>query len=277
MLHDVFDKAFAHFHHVLGVHEGHFQVDLGEFRLTVRPEVFVPEAAGKLDVPVKAGDHQELLVDLGRLGQGVEAAVVDTGGNHIVSCPFGGGLHEHGSLNLDEAVVGEVIPGGFDDFCPHHEVFLELRTAEVQIAVAEPQFLVGIGLVGDVEGRSLGFGQDPQLGDEDLHFAGGEVGVDAFPAANGTLRHEDVFRADVLCFFDDSTVGGIVEDQLDDSGAVPKVNEDQFAFVTLFLGEAAYHDFLADVLNGNFPAVAGALQSSHRFCHMQYNLSGSIV
>lgn len=38
----------------------------------VRPGVLVPEAGGDLEVPVKAGGHQQLLELLGRLRQGIE-------------------------------------------------------------------------------------------------------------------------------------------------------------------------------------------------------------
>ena len=53
--------------------EGGLDVDLGELRLAVGAQVLVAEAAGDLEVFLEAGDHQELLVLLRRLRQGVEA------------------------------------------------------------------------------------------------------------------------------------------------------------------------------------------------------------
>ena len=49
---------------VLGGYERGLDVDLGELRLPVGPQVLVPETAGDLEVPVVARDHQQLLVDL---------------------------------------------------------------------------------------------------------------------------------------------------------------------------------------------------------------------
>ena len=53
--------------------EGGLDVDLGELGLAVGAEVLVAEAAGDLEVVLDAGDHEQLLVLLRRLGQGVEA------------------------------------------------------------------------------------------------------------------------------------------------------------------------------------------------------------
>ena len=39
------DEAFVHGHNIFFVHKGHLDVDLGEFRLTVSPEVLITEAA----------------------------------------------------------------------------------------------------------------------------------------------------------------------------------------------------------------------------------------
>ena len=57
-----------------GRDEGHLDVDLGELGLAVGPQVLVAEAAGELVVALEAGDHQQLLEQLRRLRQGVEAA-----------------------------------------------------------------------------------------------------------------------------------------------------------------------------------------------------------
>ena len=49
---------------ILLVGEGHFKVDLRELGLTVGAEVLIAEAAGDLEIAVKAGIHQKLLIKL---------------------------------------------------------------------------------------------------------------------------------------------------------------------------------------------------------------------
>ena len=122
VLKDPLDIAFADFQHVFHLHEGHFQVDLGEFRLTVGPEILVPEASGNLHIAVKAGYHGQLLVELGGLGQGVEAALVDAAGHQEIPGSFRGGLDEHGSFNLNKTVFIKIVPGNLGDFVAHEDI-----------------------------------------------------------------------------------------------------------------------------------------------------------
>ena len=104
------DEAFHHVHYVVHFHKGHFHVQLCEFRLAVRPQVFVPEATGNLEVPFIATYHQQLFENLGGLGQRVKLAGVHTAGHQIVPGPFRSALAQHGSLNFQEAVVVHVVP-----------------------------------------------------------------------------------------------------------------------------------------------------------------------
>ena len=59
--------------HLLLAGEGALHVELGELELAVGAEVLVAQAAGDLEVAVDAAHHAQLLVELRRLGQGVEA------------------------------------------------------------------------------------------------------------------------------------------------------------------------------------------------------------
>jgi hypothetical protein len=53
----VFNQA----HDILSFHEGHFQVELGELWLPVAALVFIPKAAGDLEIALDPGNHQQLL------------------------------------------------------------------------------------------------------------------------------------------------------------------------------------------------------------------------
>jgi len=62
------EEALGDAEDVVHLREGHFEVDLGELGLAVGAQVLVAEAAGDLEVAVEAGDHEDLLEDLRRLG-----------------------------------------------------------------------------------------------------------------------------------------------------------------------------------------------------------------
>src|SRR5262249_44495180 len=55
-------QSLDHLKYIVHVYERHFQVELGELRLSIGALVLVAQAVGDLEVLVVAGDHQKLLV-----------------------------------------------------------------------------------------------------------------------------------------------------------------------------------------------------------------------
>ena len=55
------EKSCVDIDDILLIHEGEFHIHLREFGLSVRAQVFIPEAPGDLIVAVKPGAHEELL------------------------------------------------------------------------------------------------------------------------------------------------------------------------------------------------------------------------
>ena len=135
--------------------EGALDVDLGEFRLAVGPEVLVAEAPGNLVVTLDAADHEQLLEKLRALGEGIEAALLRPRGDEVIAGPFRGREVEARGLDLEEAVFLEILPGRAADLRPGPQPLGEDRAAQVEIAVFEARLLEGIGFVGDDERRLL--------------------------------------------------------------------------------------------------------------------------
>ena len=80
-------------------------VELHELVLPVGPEVLVAQAAGDLVVAVGAADHQQLLEQLGRLREGVEAARHLARRHEELAGALRRGRHQHRGLDLDEALA----------------------------------------------------------------------------------------------------------------------------------------------------------------------------
>ena len=247
---------------ILHIHKGHFQVDLGEFRLTVSTEILVTEAACDLDIAVHARNHQQLLVDLRRLGQGIEFAVMHTGRDQIVSRTFRCGLHHHRRFDLDEVVGIEVLSGSQCNLVAHNQIVLQRRTAQIQIAVFQTQFLVGLGLVGDCERRCLCLGQYTQIVNQNLKSAGFHFLVDAGTLCDYALCHQHIFAVAGCSLFENGTVCLVVECQLYNAGAVTEINENQIAQVSYLLYKAADNDSFSCFCH--FTAVTGAAQILHQ-------------
>jgi hypothetical protein len=117
-------QAFPERQHIFQADERGFDVDLGEFRLAVGPEVLVTKAPRDLEIAVEPSHHEQLLVKLGRLGQREELPRMHPAGNQVVAGTLWSGLGKDRGFDLEEAVSVEVSAGG-----------LHQPMAEDQIAV----------------------------------------------------------------------------------------------------------------------------------------------
>ena len=133
---DAGDQGFVELEDLLLIHEAHLDVQLGEFRLAIGPEVFIAEAAGHLVVALDAAHHQELLEQLGGLGQGKPFAAANPRRHQVVAGALRGGAGEDGGFHLDEALVLQVAAGGLDGLGPQPQVAVHALAAQIQIAVA---------------------------------------------------------------------------------------------------------------------------------------------
>ena len=157
---EVLGKAFEHLQHILLLDKRHLAVYLCELGLPVGAQVLVAEAAHNLEVAVHARHHEQLLVLLRTLRQGVELARVHAAGHHEVARPFGRGLDEHGGLNLEKLLCAEVVA------CQHRHAVTQLEVAAHGVAadveVAVTQVVAAVALVLDGERRRLGLVEDHQ-------------------------------------------------------------------------------------------------------------------
>ena len=269
------DIALRHGQDVLHVHEAHFQVDLGELRLTVCTEVLVAEATGDLHVAVKACHHGQLLVQLGRLGQSVEGAGMHAGGYQVVSGSLGSGTDEVGGLDLDKAVLIEIVTGDLCHAVTEHQILLQLTAAEIQIAVFQTDVLGGLAVVDDLKGRHLALAQDRHGVRIDLHLAGGDLRIDAGPDSHRTANGKDELVAAGGRLLKQPGIGGIVKGQLYEAGTVSQIQKQQISQVSLLFDPAHNADSLACVVAAQIAAVVGAAVAAHQFCHLLYSPSFS--
>src|SRR5699024_1744163 len=197
----------------------------------------------------------------------VEAALVNAAGHQEVSCAFGGGLDEHGGFNLNEAVLVEVVPGDLGDLVAHQDVFLQVGTAQVQIAVLQAQVLFHAGVFHDLKGRGFGFAQNPQFLHIDFHLAGGDFHVPGVPLPDNAPGCQHILGTGGKGLVENSPVGAVVKGQLNHAAAVPQIDEDQLSQIALTLYPAEDNGFLSDIGGAKLSAVMGSLEPGNGFCH----------
>ena len=267
------DIALRHGQNVFHVHEAHLQVDLGELRLTVCTEILVAEATGDLHVAVKARNHGQLLVQLRRLGQSVEGAGMYAGGNQVVSCALGSGADEVRGLDLDKAVLIEIVTGDLRHAVTEHQILLQLTAAEIQIAVLQADVLGSLAVVHDLKGRHLALAQDLHGIRIDLHLAGGDLRIDAGTDSHRTANGKDELVTAGCRLFEQCGVGGVVKSQLYEAGTVSQIQKQQVAQVSLLFDPTHNADSLACMVAAQITAIVGAAVAAHQFCHLLYSPS----
>ena len=123
-----------------------------------------------------------------------------------------------------------------------------------------------------MEGRRLGFGENPGICHAHFDRAGGQVFVHSAAAQSDCAGcRNDELGAHLLCLVEVflSAVCLFIN-QLDQTASVAKVHKDDAALVSL-LGDPAHHcHCFSNILFCQLGAPACPVQSFHRFCHSFY-------
>ena len=183
--------------HVLLLDERHLEIELIELTgRAVSARILVSKAGCDLKVAVKARSHEQLLELLGRLGQRVERAGMNSAGHQIIPCSLGRAGRQDRGLNLGEPLVHHALADAADDVRAQQDVAVHARTAQVEKAVAQANILSILVLAMYRHGQAFGCGLDFESLDLDFHLAGGQLGIDCIIAArhHRAGHSHDAFR-----------------------------------------------------------------------------------
>ena len=207
---------------------------------------------------------KQLLVELGRLRQREELAAVHPARHQVVARAFRRRLGEDRRLDLEEAELIEVAPGGLHEPVAQDQVALQLGPAEVEHPVPEPQLLrrqLLLLLARDRNRRRLRRSHHLEPGDVQLDLARDQrrVARGLGPELDRAARQDDGLGAEAGGARHDlgRRPGGIAG-ELDQAGPVAQVDEDQAAEVPAAVHPAAEPDFAADVGPGERAGEMGA-------------------
>ena len=183
---DAGDDGLHRGKHVVLGDETHFDVELVEFAgQAVGARVLVAEAGGDLEIAVETRHHQQLLVLLRRLRQGVKLAGVDARGHQEVAGAFRRGGREDRRLELVETGRLHARAHRIDNAPAQNHVVVDAFAAQVEEAIFQAGFL-GIVLVAEHRQRQFGGGsQNLDVADVDLDLAGGEFVIVGALAVHG--------------------------------------------------------------------------------------------
>ncbi len=208
----------------------------GELGLAEPAQDLVAEAARDLEVALETADHQQLLEQLRRLRQRVPVTCLQAGRHEEVARALRGGTSEHGRLDFEEVLLVEHVADRLDDLVAQLQRVLHRCAAKVHGSVLEPDRLVDLKLVFvDRERRRLSFSEHGHLAHAQLDLARANVRVDVLRLALCDLagHGDDVLGAQPLGGCEDFGRAAVrMEHELQHTGAVAQVDEDEAAVVT---------------------------------------------
>src|SRR5690606_11891528 len=226
------DHALSDSHNFLFTEETGFDINLGEFRLAIGPQVFIPETFGDLIVAIKTCHHQQLLEQLGRLGQGKETTRMSPAGNQIVASPFWRCLGQNRRFHIQKALLVQITTQACSDPGAQTQFVSHLRATQVQEPITQTHVFPDIGVFVQGEWRRLRLVQYYQAFCQHLNLAGHHIEVvspfRAHTDLTGNLNH--VLAADPIGQLEAFLIVRI-EDHLGNSFAVADVEENNTAMV----------------------------------------------
>jgi hypothetical protein len=239
-------EALVEGEEVRPVDEARFDVDLGELELAIGPEGLVPETADDLEIAVNPGDHEGLFELLRRLGQGVEASLIDAARDEEVPRPLGRGVGQDGCFDLEEAVPAHIVAYGEGRLVPEADVALHPGAPQVEVAVLQAELFGSLGRVGDDERRHLGSRENMDFEGLDLDFARWDVLVDGRPAAYAAAYADDELVAELFGLLLERRAVGL-ENDLGQAFPIADVDEHEVPHVAGLVHPAAEDDLQAVV------------------------------
>jgi hypothetical protein len=202
-----------------------------------------------------------LLEELRRLRQGEELAGMGAARHQVVAGALGGGLGEDGGFDVQEAMGVQEVAQVAGDAAALAQALLHLGTAQIDIAVAQAQFLGGVAaMVVELDRRGLGAVENGQGAGQNLDLASRHVLVfGPFRArAHPPLDPEDKLAAGLL-----GQAEGLgivrVDHHLNQTAAVTQVDEDDAAVIPAPVDPSAQ----GNVLTNLFAVQISAIMTAH--------------
>ena len=152
---EICEEALGHLDNIVLTAERHLDIYLCKLGLTVCAQILVAEAAGYLHITIKAGEHQQLFVELRRLRQGIEVTVMNAARHEVVACSLGCRSDEVGGLDLDKAVVVVIVSCELCYLAARDDACVEVGTAHVEITIFKAYLGANVAVFYYFKGRGL--------------------------------------------------------------------------------------------------------------------------
>ena len=263
---DVRHDIFGDSNDVILINEAHFNVKLGEFRLTISAEVLVTVATCDLEVAFHTGNHEHLLKQLRGLRKCVPRAGRQTSRDDEVASTFGGRTRQGRGFDFDKVVCVESVTSGARHLRTKTQRVLFRFATKVEVTVLQASFFANVAGVfcvrRDLERKRCGRIEDFNVVAHHFDGAGGQVRVLVTLGASTHLAGdlEDEFGAELV------GDGFVADDNLCNTGCIAEIDECNAAVITAAIHPTGQSNGLTDKVGIEGANVMSAQHVSSFHC-----------
>ena len=131
------DHVFEQIADFLFTRKRHFTIDLREFRLAIRSQIFVTKTFRNLVITIETCDHQQLFEQLRRLRQCEKFSRIDAGRHKVIACAFRCRFGQHRRFDIDETVFIQILADLHGDLVAQTQIILHLRATQIEYPVSQ--------------------------------------------------------------------------------------------------------------------------------------------
>jgi len=254
------DHRLDRLEHVLLLDKGHLQIELVEFaRRAVGARILVTETGCDLKIAIEARHHEELLILLRCLRQGVELAGMDTRRHQKVASAFRRRGGQDRRLELGKVLLLHTPPYARNHLGAQHDIGVHMLPSQIEEAVAKPGLFRKITIAVHLDRELFGGGFERKGIRHDLDFAGRQVRIDGLVASSDHIAgdRDDAFHARMLGLFEKGLLR--LKDHLGQAEMISEIDKEKLAMIPLSMDPAGKPDFLADIGGAKAVAMMGAI------------------
>ncbi len=167
---------------------------------------------------------------------------MDTAGHQIVARAFGRRTRQHRRFDFIKRQLVESLTDFENHFVAQRDIPLQPRTPQIQIAVFETQFLVGVHVIFNLEWRSLGGIQNVKTRHANFNFAAGQIGISLLPAGHAAFHRDHKFRTQFRSFGVSVRAVFLREHKLRQSRTVAQIHKNKMAKIAPPVHPTHQHD-----------------------------------
>ncbi len=170
-----------------------------------------------------------MLENLRRLRERVKLPVMHPAGDQIIPRALRSRAREHGRFHFNESHFVHHFANFQNDFVAQREIVVRPRPAQVEIPEAQSGFFRRVDFVFNRKRRRLGVVENMQLRRDQLDFTAGQFGIGFLALRDFAFHGDDEFAARLFRFGMRGGLRFLVEDYLDDAGAIAHIKKEQIA------------------------------------------------